>query len=65
VAGGGGTGETPASGKAKYESNDDTNPYTDGDAGTIAAVGYVTDLATAAKDTLVAPVNEMVAIFEA
>jgi hypothetical protein len=64
VAAGGGTGETPASGKRKYESNDDTNPYADADAGTVATVGNVADLTTAAKETLVDAVNEVVATFE-
>jgi hypothetical protein len=63
VAGGGGTAETPASVKAKYESNDDTNAYTDGDAGTVATIGGVADLATAAKSTIVAAVDEVVAAF--
>jgi hypothetical protein len=63
VAGGGGTAETPASVKQKYESNGDTNAYDDAAVNIVATVGDVENLTTATKTTLVSAVNELNATF--
>jgi hypothetical protein len=63
VLGGSPAGETPASVKEKYESNDDTNAYTDDDMATVGTVGDVADLTTTTKDTAVGAINELVTKF--
>jgi hypothetical protein len=60
VLGGSPAGETPASVKEKYESNADTNAYTDDDKDIVGTVGDVADLETTNKDTIVEAVNEVV-----
>jgi hypothetical protein len=52
-------GETPASIKSKYESNQDTNAYTDDDLAVVGTVGDVTDLETSNKSTVVGAINEL------
>jgi hypothetical protein len=63
VLGGSPAGETPASVKEKYESNADTNAFTDDDVALIGTIGDVEDLITIDKDTLVDAVNEVVGTF--
>jgi hypothetical protein len=62
VEGGSPAGETPESVKEKYESNADTNAYTDDD-DEKDIVGSVADLETSVKTTIVAAVNEVVDTF--
>jgi hypothetical protein len=64
VLGGSPAGETPASAKEKYESNEDTNAYTDDEKAIVGSVGDVADLETSAKTTIVAAVNEVVGTFD-
>jgi hypothetical protein len=63
VLGGSPAGETPASVKEKYESNADTNAYTDDEKDIVGSVGDVADLETSEKTTIVAAVNEVVDTF--
>jgi hypothetical protein len=52
VLGGSLAGETPASVKEKYESNADTNAFTDFDVALVATIGDVDDLTTTSKTTI-------------
>jgi hypothetical protein len=60
VLGGSPAGETPASVKEKYETNADTNAFTDSDVALVATIGDVDDLTTISKDTTVDAINELV-----
>jgi hypothetical protein len=59
VIGGGGTAETPASIKEKYESNPDTNAYTNSEQETVSTIGNVSNLSTDDKTSTVAAINEV------